>query len=415
MVRTLRPVSDPLGSYLRVGKLEHTFLTQMLVEGRSVGTGLVADPAWVDLHKDLWEAARSSGAETVLDSRSLDLSTPGGFTRGGAQSLPWSPEEPHVPADLNGPEGVRLCAQVAEMAAALQHSAVLAPTHLLAGAGDPWLDVDEKLVRQLRYSLSASGLGGVPIYYPLIAKGEQFYDPAWRRKIATRLASLPIDAVWLRIHPFGTPKSGPLVLQRYLAACRDLHSLKLPLVAEHTGSVGVALMAFGVVGGIESGITMVDHTDLATWWTPPTGGSGGGGEARIYLHQLGSFLDRSKARELFNRPGMKAAHACLDTNCCRRGWRDTLDSYREHFVYQRAAEVRALSQVPENLRAGHYMENFLRPATDKAVRAAALEPALEKVRKRLDSWRGTLGRDLSTRPSVTFSPPAAGRRLRRSA
>jgi hypothetical protein len=41
-----------------------------------------------------------------------------------------------------------------------------------------------------------------------------------------------MDAVWLRIHPFGTGNSGPLVLKRYLRACRDLHTLNVPLVGE---------------------------------------------------------------------------------------------------------------------------------------------------------------------------------------
>jgi len=147
----------------------------------------------------------------------------------------------------------------------------------------------------------------------------------------------------------------------------------------------------------------------------PRKAAGGGGGARVYLHHLGAFVDRSKARALLERPGMKAAHGCLDASCCRRGWKDTLLHYREHFVAQRAAEVSALSNVPEPLRAGEYLEKFLRPASDKAVRAAEIEPALVPVRKRLDSWRGTLGKDLTTNPAHSFSPPAAGRRLRKSA
>lgn len=71
--------------------------------------------------------------------------------------------------------------------------------------------------------------------------------------------------------------------------------------------------------------------------------------------------------------------------------------------------------VPEPLRAGQYLENFLRPASDKAVRAAEAEPALLPTRTRLDSWRGTLGSDLTTSPVHSFSLPAAGKRLRKTA
>ena len=277
---------------------------------------------------------------------------------------------------------------------------------------DPWLAVDRELVRELRRSLNEAGHQSMPIYYPLIAKSEEFYDPQWRAAMVSHLRGLPVDAIWLRVHPFGTPKAGPLTLKRYLAACRDLHQLETPLVGEHTGSIGVALMAFGALGGVESGITIVDHTDLSDWLRIPSKKGGGGGEARVYLQNLAAFIDRSKARALFERPGMKSAHACLDPTCCRRGWRDTLGNYREHFVHNRAAEVSGLSIVPNNLRAGEYMENFLRPATDRAVRAAEFDPTLEKVRKRLDSWRGTLGSDMTTSAHPTFSPPAAGRRTK---
>lgn len=415
MVRQLHAVSDPLGSYLRVTNHDHTFLAQMLVNGRNIGTGLVADPARNELHKDLWAEAHSRNVETVLDPRSLDLSTPGGILRSGAQELPWSPTVPHLPADLQGSRGRAMCELIVDMVEEAGHSAVLAPTHLLGDTNGAWLDVDAFLVTELRGSLNRRGLSAVPIYYPLITSGDNFYDPTWRAMIMPRLSDLPIDAIWLRIHPFGTPRSGPLVLKRFLAACRDFHQLQLPLVGEHTGAVGVALIAFGAIGGVESGITVVDHTDLARWTKVPKKSGGGGGEARVYLHELGVFLDRSKAETLFARPGMKAAHACRDSTCCRRGYRDTLANYREHFVGRRANEVNSLSQVPETLRPGHYMENFLRPATDKAARAASAEPALEKSRKRLDSWRGTFGADLTSHSQFSVSRPAAGKRMKKTA
>lgn len=416
VARLLRQVSDPLGSYLRVTRGDHPFLTQMLVERRRMGTGLVADPGLIDYQRDLWSEARSAHLETVLDPRSLDLSTPGGIFRSGARDLPWAPTEGiHTPGRLAGTAGRSLVARLAEMMAREPFTAILAPTHLL-DQGLDWLPVDVALARWLREALNRRGLNHIVIYYPLIVRGESFYDAGWRSRVKEALASAPIDAVWLRVHPFGTPRSGPLVLKRYMAACRDLHDLNRPLVGEHTGSIGVALMAFGALGGVESGITVSDHTDLTSWLKPPASATGGfGHEARVYFQELAAFVDRSKAQALLGRVGMKAAHGCRDSACCRRGWRDTMTLYREHFVYQRSSEVRGLSNVPENLRPGHYMEEFLRPATDAAARAAAVEPALDRVRRGLDSWRGTLGEDLKTHAGFSFSPPAAGRRLRNTA
>lgn len=415
MVRLLRPVSDPLGSYLRVGATDHTFLAQMLVDGKAVGSGLVGDFAQIDKQRDLWNEARQHGVETVLDPRTLELSTPGGFRRAGARDLPWASSGLHTPESLFGTPGENLCDALVEVVATEGFTAVLAPTHLIHSARDPWLDVDSDLTQALRGALNRAGLKDVPIYYPLITKSDSFYDADFRRVIIEYLRTQIFDALWLRIHPFGTARSGPLALKRYLGACRDLHQLARPIVGEHTGAVGVGLMAFGALGGIESGITVNDHTNLSTWLSLPKERGGGGGEARIYLQQLGAFLDRSKASRLFDRPGMKAAHACLDSSCCPRGWRDTQLHYREHFVGQRTREVIDLSRVPEPLRAGNYLETFLRPASDRAVRAAEAEPALLTIRRRLDSWRGTFGNDLTTNPVHTFSPPAAGRRQRKTA
>lgn len=138
------------------------------------------------------------------------------------------------------------------------HSAVLAPTHYLDSPTDPWLPIDAELTRRLRRELDGRGLGGVLIYYPLVVRALLLREATHRAQLIARLAALPIDALWLRVHPFGTTTSGPLALRRYLEVCRALYVLGIPLVAEHSGTVGVALIAFGAVGGIESGITMTE-------------------------------------------------------------------------------------------------------------------------------------------------------------
>jgi len=95
----------------------------------------------------------------------------------------------------------------------IDHSAVLAPTHLLTSEPAEWLAVDIALTIELRRALNELDLVHVPIYYPLIARSEQFYDAQWRGEVAQHLVQVPIDALWLGIHPFGTPKAGPLVLK----------------------------------------------------------------------------------------------------------------------------------------------------------------------------------------------------------
>jgi hypothetical protein len=88
---------------------------------------------------------------------------------------------------------------------------------------------------------------------------------------------------------------------------------------------------------------------------------------------------------------MKALFACKVHACCPRGATDMSSDPRRHFILRRAGEVAAYSRPPEPLRAGIYLEEFLRPATDLALRAARVSPALDPTRKRLEAWRQTLG------------------------
>ena len=415
-LRTLRPVPDPLGNYLRPSSRDHKFLLQMLVEGKPVGTGLVADPCLAERQRDLLAEAHRQGVETVLDPRTLELSTAGGFTRSGVTDLPWAGAAPHTPADLAGAAGALTVRQLVSLVEAGGYSAVLAPTHYLEGPADPWTGVDAELTRALRRELDGRGLSHVLMYYPLVIRASVLRDAAQRELLTAGLAGLPIDALWLRVHPFGTTTSGPLALRRYLQMCRALHALGLPLVAEHSGTIGVALMAFGAVGGIESGVTTIEGVNLDGYLTPPKPDAKPfAPPPRVCLHEIGAFLDAKKAAGFFAARGMKPTHGCRSTDCCPRGWRDMQLEPRRHFTIQRAREVATLSAVPDTLRAGHYMENFLRPASDRALRAAEVEPSLTAARKRLDSWRGTLGADLAQHSSFTISAPAAGKRLRRSA
>lgn len=415
-LRALRPVPDALGNYLRPGGRDHKVLLQMLVEGKRVGSGLIADPCLAERQRDLLGDAQRQSLETVLDPRTVDLSTVGGFARSGVSDLPWAAGAPHTRADLTGHLGALAVRQLVAVVQNAGHSAVLAPAHYLSGPEDRWLVVDAELTRTLRRELDSCGLAHVYIYYPLVVRATVLRDPGHRDRLVAALAGLPIDALWLRVHPFGTTTSGPLALRRYLEVCRALHVLGVPLVAEHSGIVGVALLAFGAVGGIESGITMTEGVNLdgylnapkpdAKPFVPPP---------RVYLHEIGAFLDRKKADTFFAVRGMKTAHGCQQGDCCPRGWRDMLLDPRRHFAGQRAREVAALSAVPETLRAGHYLENYLRPASDRALRAAEAEPTLTSARKRLESWRGTLSADLASHSSFSIGAPAAGKRLRRSA
>lgn len=414
-IRHLRPVSPPLASYLRPAKRDLSFLGQLAAEGLPVGSGVILDAHLLSEGTLVAAEARERGLEVVLDSKSLELSTVGGFSRRPLASLPWAGESIHVPETFLADGQTRMFAmELAECAVAHEVSAVLAPTHYLNDELD-WLDIDSRLVRELRMALNSVGAQDVPIYYPLASSLATLRGPV-RRQVVRLLSSLPIDAVWLRIHNFGTSSSGPLSLRRYVDLARDLHELGVPIVAERTGTVGLALLSLGAVGGIESGITMGERFDYASLKRSPSG-TAFLPPPKVYIPTLGAFLSRSDAETLLQRRGMRM-HVCQGAGCCQRGAEDMIANPRRHFVVSRSLEVSELSSLPAALRPGRYLESFLRPATDRITRAMDVVDSLERDRIRLDRWRGTIGamlEEAAEAPPTVSSIPQGQRLRRRSA
>jgi hypothetical protein len=411
MSATLRAVDAPLASYIRPGRNDHLVLLQLAAEDRLGLSGLVVDPTLIARHDDLIKEAQAVGTETVLDPRAADLASDNGLALSGVADLPWAPQSAHRLEDLEGPGGLLFAEGLAEFAVKENLTAVLAPTHVLSDADDDWLAVDATMVGHLRRALDSRTRSHTPIYYPLIVRSSVVANAGQRLKLMTMLRSLPIDAVWLRVHPFGTNASGPIALRRYVEACQDFHRLGVPLVAERTGTVGVALLAVGAVGGIESGVTLGERFSLDRY-TRPSRGGGFLPPPRVYLAALGAFLTRDQAQSFFEHRGMRSAFGCQDPACCRRGIEDMVQNPRRHFVVRRAAEIGRLSRTPKELRPTIYMDEFLRPASDAVVRARRAEPSLESAQRRLDSWRGTLGALLASNQVSTYSLVPDGRRVR---
>ena len=391
--RLLRPVSPPLGSYLRVGR-EHRVLQALLAEQRADFSGAVFDPWTGDRHTELRAELRRAGLETVLDTKAFEMSTLRGPLDARIKPLAWARELPHFPTLLRGTRGTYLVEAIADEVARRGYSAVLAPTHYLADMDtDEWLDVDAALAGRLRAALDERGQHDVCIYYPLIVHSKVFGDPRDRQDILTALADAPIDGLWLRVHPFSASTAGPLALRRYIDAARDLQRLGVPLTGEHTGTAGVAMLAFGAVGGIESAITYGERFDALTLFKAPNPNDKPRALApRVYLHNLGIFVSRDQAQALYAKPGLRTQLGCRDSDCCRRGITDTTLDPRRHFVVQRQREVADISRRPEPVRPGHYLEDFLRPATDLALRASRVDPSLQHAQARLEGWRLALGR-----------------------
>jgi hypothetical protein len=417
--RLLRAVNPPLGSYIRVGR-NYKPLQSLLAEDRAGFSGLIFE-AWDHAHQGDLRRTATGRVETVLDTLAFELSTARGPLDPRLTNLPWAGDVlPHTPALLLGPQGRRMAEAIADEVSERRYSGVLAPAHFLRRVDEAWLEVDLQLARGLRAALDQRQLHDVTIYFPLALHSSVFANGAARARILDRLATAPIDALWLRIHPFGAVDAGPMALRRYVEGARDLQRLGLPVVGERTGTVGVALLAFGAVGGIESGVTFGERFNVNALFKPPNPNDKPFAPApRVYLAAIGTFVSREQANALLAQPGMRRLLGCRDTACCARGPADTDRDPRRHFLLQRQREVSEISRRPEPVRPSQYLEEFLRPATDFAMRAAKVDPRLERTRTRLEAWRLTLGALNQAGPPSAVSLAPEGKRtipqLRKSA
>src|SRR5207247_873316 len=154
--------------------------------------------------------------------------------------------------------------------------------------------------------------------------------------------------------PFGSRSNGRAV-RKFIRSCASFHSSSLPIVAEHSGTVGLALLAFGAVGGIESGITIGEHFDINRLVIKRSGGKAYMPDARVYVPELQSFIARKQARKFFENRTARAYFGCKEPRCCRDGADDMIAKPKRHFLRRRLGEVSRLSEVPETLRASRYM------------------------------------------------------------
>jgi len=416
VVRFSPRLDEPLALEFRPGPSDHNVLLQLLSEGRTAFNGIVFDPIGAQgAQEELRKEANRRLLETVLDPRFMELATPVGFTETRAAKLTWAGAEQHTPENLVGVLGRTKVEYLADFVVELGFSSVLAPSHFIQGPADPFFTVDLRLTEHLRLALDARGAGEVTIQYPLALPSTVFNDEHARTVLIREVRELPIDAVRLRVHPFGN-HSGHVALLRYIQSARHLISMELPIIAERTGTVGLALLSFGAVSGLESGITYGDAFNMGALKLQRANVSGFVAP-RVYLPELGVFVPKRAAKNMSLHSRLRSLVTCKNSACCHRG-EDMIVNSRRHFVFSRMEEVSALNRPPVQQRPLEYLERMLRPATDRLARVlqveiddAQLKTKLEHERDKQAGWRATLG-ELAAQP-VLAAPRTPTRRVMR--
>ncbi len=400
---------QPIANYIRPMRRDYNHLADLISGNWPRPSGVVVDARSPELILNLLNACHAASVEVVLDPLSVELSTPGGFAKSGVRDLTWALAKYHRAEDFSDVIRQHTAQEIAETAVHMGATAVLAPTHVLETSVSGWLPVDVDLVVRLRAALDGCGGRGISIYYPLIARLQTLLSSsAALRTYLERLAGDEvIDALWLRAVCYDAHSARSTQIRRYVEVARSMHALKVPVVAERTGTFGVALAAFGIVGGAESGVFAGERYDIRHLTKPQKHSGRGGPSMRVYLPSIGAFLNRAKAEAFLKAPGIRNWFVCQE-RCCARGVNDMVREPRRHFIVSRALELERLGSVPVEIRASHYLESWLRPATDRATKAALVEPQLVRNRERLDHWRATFGeileRDNALRPTYSSVP-----------
>jgi hypothetical protein len=376
-LHVLRPQTPPLAGYLRLGHTGHRKLAELQAAGRFPYRRIVVDAAHVAEQHDLLKTLKAAGCEIVLDPNAAEMATLGRFNSSSLQKLAWSnPDRPWVPDDFGPHRNLDAARAIALFAIAANVDAVLAPTHLVEAGVGGWRTIDMRLCEALRHELDRAGGGEVAIDYQLITTAAVLKDEMQRGALATDIASLPIENVWLRISGFGATATGAGT-RTFVETVRPLHSMGRPLIVDMAGGLaGLSTMAMGAVAGISHGVGQKESFKASDWNKPPSGGGGAG--ARTYVPELDRYLKEDQLAAIYAARG-RSRFSCNDAGCCPGGAEDMFENAHAHFIMQRHRQIDDLSNTPELRRTEHFLLHQLDPAIRSARYGAKLKIEDEKV------------------------------------
>ncbi len=155
-LRLVRPAPDPLGLYVRAGSIGREDLRNFIMSNGATFSGVVFEAKRVSTQKEL-------------------------------------------------------------LSLVLEKGMGLAPTHLISGPDDPWLDIDLSITRSSRASLDQHGASGVQMPYSLAMGYEAFRTLPKRRAVVEKLRRVQSNGLWLKIDGCGCDSS-PTAITRYCDA-----------------------------------------------------------------------------------------------------------------------------------------------------------------------------------------------------
>lgn len=362
-VVALHPTPPGIGHYVHLGFSSHKILSALLVNGGLPIRRAVVDAAHANEQRELLVALKQHGVQLVMDTRSMELATPGGCT-GSRGRLPWAaPEGYWNPVALGRPRALaEYCNKIAEFAVAQGVDVVLAPGHLHEKNVADWLGVDAHACELLRRALDSCGGQSIAIDLPFVAMSSVLEDAAQRRAFMSAASSLPFDNLWIRASGFGA-QAGAARTHKLINAFGDIAASGKPIILDSAGGVpALAVAAFGVAGGIAHGIANMNEKFDSYPLRKPQARSGGGSVKWVYLPMIDKYVKAGDLDGYFALRGVKAQLICNDSRCCPHGASSMKANVKRHALHQRVRQLRSLEVVPEHQRPEHLLREEVRPA-----------------------------------------------------
>lgn len=358
--------------------------------------GAIVEASYAARDPELLRRLRATLVPFLVDTHSLRFAGEGFLDVARITDLPFAPDAPIGPQDLDAAAARSLAHDTMVFANALGAAAYLAPGLPIPDAESArWLDVNRRVLEGA-CELNGTGDTDQRPLVAMIAPGRKaLKDPD---QVLAWLPDLPVSAVYVQPLNLDPVKDSFEKLALYVEYLRAFSDAGLTVVAGRVGAFGLVLQALGVPA-FDSGLGDAErysHASQARRRKPRPGGSPTGGrDRRVYLEQLKTTLPSRYADPLLAELGVRARFTCQHACCVHRGFEDLAERRRPHYLWTRDAEVAALRALPTaSLRISAVHEQ-LRTAREhgQVVRRALFAKGIKPPAfEHLDRWIAVLGR-----------------------
>lgn len=235
---------------------------------------------------------------------------------------------------------------------------LVAPFHFSKTLTSEWLEVDLKLISEAREYLTGKGRNE-KLFAAVCTNIEDLTDEENRKLLVNRYSKHPVDGYLFYIDLIQEQTNVPGQLYSYLSTLMDFKALGRSLIACRVGNLGLGIVSLGV-DAFEAGVASLSFFSEKTLLEDRP--SGYTMQVKYYIPALLANLQVQAAIDILSS-GQYDSLICRCPYCGGRTDEALRRVYKEHFLYQRTQEMKALNTIVEEQRLPAFLEK-----TERALR-----------------------------------------------